>query len=238
VCAVPGVAAAAAVSGQELVARALPATSLGAFAEAAADEVLKEVDRYHALVVGPGVGREHAAQVAVRRIIAEAKVPIVIDADALNAIAVDPAALEVRHAARLPVAVLTPHDGEYERLAGKPVGPDRVEAARELARQLHAIVLLKGPSTVIAAPDGNAVINVTGTPALATAGTGDVLSGVIGALLAQGVDPFAAAASGAYVHGRAARAARSSPDIVASDLVPALARTLQVLRTGRDPWEQ
>ncbi|MDQ1467486.1 MAG: ADP-dependent NAD(P)H-hydrate dehydratase / NAD(P)H-hydrate epimerase, partial [Actinomycetota bacterium] len=238
VCAVPGVAAAATVSGQELVARALPATPLGAFAEDAADEVLKEVDRYRALVVGPGVGRDHSAQVAARRIVAEANVPIVVDADALNAIAVDPAALRVRHAAGLPLAVLTPHAGEYERLAGKPVGPDRVEAARELARRLNAVVLLKGPSTVIAGPDGDAVVNVTGGPALATAGTGDVLSGMIAAFLARGVGTFAAAATGAYVHGRAATAAASTPDIVASDLVLALPRTLQVLRTGRDPWEQ
>jgi len=238
VCAVPGVAAASTVSGQELVARALPATPLGALAENAADEVLKEVDRYRALVVGPGVGRDPAAQTAARRIIAEANVEIVVDADALNAIAVDPAALRVRHAAGLPLAVLTPHAGEYERLAGKPVGADRVESARELARELHAVVLLKGPGTVIAAPDGDAVINVTGTAALATAGTGDVLSGVIAALLAQGVDPFAAAATGAYVHGRAATAADSSPDIVASDLVLALPRTLALLRTGRDPWER
>ena len=237
VCAVPGVAAAATVSARELVARALPATPLGALAEDAADAVLKEVDRYRAVVVGPGLGRDQSAQAAARRIVAEANIPIVIDADALNAVAVDPAALRVRHAAGLPVAVLTPHAGEYERLAGHAVGTDRVESARELARQLHAIVLLKGSSTVIAAPGGRTVINITGTPVLATAGTGDVLSGVIAALLAQGVDPFAAAATGAYVHGRAARAAPATPDIVASDLVLALPRTLQVLRTGRDPWE-
>ncbi|MDQ1509352.1 MAG: ADP-dependent NAD(P)H-hydrate dehydratase / NAD(P)H-hydrate epimerase [Actinomycetota bacterium] len=237
VCAVPGVAAAATVSARELVARALPATPLGALAEDAADAVLKEVDRYRAVVIGPGLGRDQSAQAAARRIVAEANVPMVIDADALNAVAVDPAALRVRHAAGLPVAVLTPHAGEYERLAGHPVGTDRLESARELARQLHAIVLLKGSSTVIAAPGGRAVINITGTPVLATAGTGDVLSGVIAALLAQGVDPFAAAATGAYVHGRAARAAPMTPDIVASDLVLALPRTLQVLRTGRDPWE-
>ena len=237
VCAVPGVAAAATVSGRELVARALPATPLGALAEDAADAVLKEVRPLPRPGRRPrGVGRDQA-QAAARRIVAEANVPMVIDADALNAIAVDPAALRVRHAAGLPVAVLTPHAGEYERLAGHPVGTDRVESARELARQLHAIVLLKGSSTVIAAPGGRAVINLTGTPALATAGTGDVLSGVIAALLAQGVDPFAAAATGAYVHGRAARAAPATPDIVASDLVLALPRTLQVLRTGRDPWE-
>jgi hydroxyethylthiazole kinase-like uncharacterized protein yjeF len=237
VCAVPGVGAAATVSARELVARALPATPLGALAEDAADAVLKEVDRYRAVVVGPGLGRDQSAQAAARRIVAETNVPIVIDADALNAVAVDPAALRVRHAAGLPVAVLTPHAGEYERLAGHPVGVDRVESARELARRLNAIVLLKGSSTVVAAPGGRAVINITGTPVLATAGTGDVLSGVIAALLAQCVDPFAAAATGAYVHGRAARAAPATPDIVASDLVLALPRTLQVLRTGRDPWE-
>ena len=133
--------------------------------------------------------------------------------------------------------MLTPHAAEYERLAGRPVGADRVEAARDLAARLHAVVLLKGPGTVIAAPEGDAVIDLTGGPALATAGTGDVLSGVIGALLAQGVAPFAAAVTGAYLHGRAATAAPTAPDIVASDVVYALPRTLQALRTGRDPWE-
>ena len=133
--------------------------------------------------------------------------------------------------------MLTPHAGEYERLAGRPVGDDRVAAARELAERLQAIVLLKGPGTVIAAPDGRAIVNRTGGPALATAGTGDVLTGIIGGLLAQGVDPFDAAATGAYIHGRAADAAPATPDIVASDLVRALPRTLQALRTGRDPWE-
>ena len=98
-------------------------------------------------------------------------------------------------------------------------------------------MLLKGPSTVVAAPGGRAVVNRTGGPALATAGTGDVLTGVIAGLVAQGVDPFDAAATGAYLHGRAAEAARPAPDIVASDLVRALPRTLKALRTGRDPWE-
>ena len=134
--------------------------------------------------------------------------------------------------------MLTPHAGEYERLAGSPVGDDRVAAARDLAARLRAIVLLKGPGTVVAAPDGHAIVNRTGGPALATAGTGDVLTGVIVGLLAQGVAPFDAAATGAYVHGRAADAAPTSPDIVASDLVSALPRTLQGLRGGADPWEK
>jgi hydroxyethylthiazole kinase-like uncharacterized protein yjeF len=237
VCAVPGRDAAAQVSGRELVARALPASEAGALSEDAAAEVLKEVARYRALAIGPGLGREAGTQAAVRRIVAEADIAIVIDADALNAVAADPSALRARHDAGLPLAVLTPHGGEYERLAGRPVGDDRVADARELAARLQAVVLLKGPGTVIAAPDGRAVVNRTGTAALATAGTGDVLTGVIGGLLAQGVDPFAAAATGAYVHGRAAECARTTPDIVASDLVRALPRTLQALRTGRDPWE-
>jgi NAD(P)H-hydrate epimerase len=237
VCAVPGREAAAAVSGRELVARALPATSDGSLEEGAADEVLKDLARFRALAIGPGLGREPSAQSAVRRVVAEADVPLVIDADALNAIAVDPSVMEARAGAGLAPPVLTPHAGEYERLAGRPVGEDRVVAARELAARLHAIVLLKGPGTVIAAPDGDAIVNTTGGPALATAGTGDVLTGVIASLLAQGVDPLPAAATAAYVHGRAADVARDAPDIVASDLVEALPRTLHELRNRRDPVE-
>lgn len=237
VCAVPGRDAAAAVSGRELVARALPATTGGSLAEDAADEVLKDLARFRALAIGPGLGREPSAQSAVRRVVAEADVPLVIDADALNAIAVDPSVLDARATAGLAPPVLTPHAGEYERLAGHPVGEDRVAAARELAARLHAIVLLKGPGTVIATPDGDAVVNTTGGPALATAGTGDVLTGVIASLLAQGVDPLPAAATAAYVHGRAADLAPDAPDIVASDVVEALPRTLHELRNGRDPVE-
>ena len=238
VCAVPGAAAATQVSGRELVARALPATADGALDEAAASEVLKELSRYRALAIGPGLGRDPGTQAAVRRIIAEADVPIVVDADALNAIAVDPSVLRARHNAGLPPAVLTPHAGEYERLAGRAVGEDRVAAARELAAQLHAIVLLKGPGTVVAAPDGYAIVNRTGGPALATAGTGDVLTGILGGLIAQGAEPFHAAATGAYVHGRAAAAAPAAPDIVASDLVDALPRTPCTPPTQRQSHHQ
>jgi NAD(P)H-hydrate epimerase len=237
VCGVPGADAAAQVSGRELVARALPATSDGALDEGAPDAVVRDVARFRVVAIGPGLGRDERTQSAVRRIVAEVDAPIVIDADALNALAGDTSALADRNAARRPLAILTPHAGEYERLAGHPVGNDRVAAARELAARLDAVVLLKGPGTVIAAPDGRAVVTLTGGPELATAGTGDVLTGVIAGLVAQGVEPFAAAATGAYVHGRAAQAAPEAPDIVASDLVSALPRTLQALRTGRDPWE-
>ena len=132
VCGLPG-AAAAVASGGEIVTRALPATPDGHFDEEAARVVLKDVTRFGALAVGPGLGRDDRAQAACRRLIAEAAVPIVVDADALNALAIDPAALRVRHAAGFPRPVLTPHAGEYERLAGRPVGADRVAAARDLA---------------------------------------------------------------------------------------------------------
>jgi NAD(P)H-hydrate epimerase len=237
VCAVPGTPSAAAVSGRELVARALPATDGGSLAEDAAAEVLKETARYRVLAIGPGLGRDPATQSAVRAIVADADLPVVIDADALNAVALDPTALHTRHAAGRAPAVLTPHVGEYERLAGRPVGDDRVAAARGLAAELDVIVLLKGPGTVIAAPDGHAVVNRTGGPALATAGTGDVLTGAIAGLIARGAAPFDAAATGAYVHGVAAEVAPDAPHLVASDLVAVLPRTLRELRNRRDPRE-
>ncbi len=165
--------------------------------------------------------------------------PIVVDADALNALAVDLAPLRRRQQAGLPPAVLTPHAGEYGRLAGAPVGDDRVDAARSLAARTHAIVLLKGPGTVIASPAGDAVVNRTDIPALATAGTGDVLTGIIsrahrerrGAVRSCG-DRRVRARAGRQ------RCRRTGPELVATDLVAALHPTLEALRSGRDPWEE
>ena len=154
----------------------------------------------------------------------------VVDADALTVLADDESPLAARargdDGAR---AVLTPHDGEFARLAGRAPGEDRATAAWELATRLHAVVLLKGPSTVVADPDGRVAINPTGSPALATAGTGDVLTGIIAALLARGAPPFEAAAAGAYLHGLAADVAGTAPGLVAGDVVDALPRTLRVL---------
>lgn len=231
VCALPGREAAARASADEIVTRALPATEGGALAEDAARAVLDGIGRFRAAAIGPGLGRDARTQAAIGRIIAEAPVPIVVDADALNALAEDSAPLRVRHAAGLPLAVLTPHAGEYERLAGEPVGEDRLAAARKLAARTNAVVLLKGPGTVIAHPHGDAVINRTDSPALATAGTGDVLTGIIAGLIADGAAPYLAAASGAYLHGLAARVADTAPDLVASDLIAALHPTLELLRS-------
>jgi NAD(P)H-hydrate epimerase len=237
VCGLPGTDAAARASTAEIVTRALPATPDGALDADAAETVVKDVDRFDAVVIGPGLGRDERSQHAVRHIVAECAVPLVVDADALNALALDLAPLHARRTSGFAPAILTPHAGEFARLAGEPVGADRIVSARDLASKTHAIVVLKGPGTVIATPDGEVVVNRTGGAALATAGTGDVLSGIIGGLLANGAPPFAAAATGTYVHGRAAEAAATGVDLIATDLVAALHPTLEALRSGTDPWE-
>jgi NAD(P)H-hydrate epimerase len=230
VCALPGADAAARASGSEIVTRALPATPGGGLDADAAAEIGKDLDRFDAVAIGPGLGRDEHTQAAVRAVVAECPVPIVVDADALYALAVDHGAFEQRRAAQLPPAILTPHAGEYARLAGDAVGVDRIASARTLAASTGAIVLLKGPGTVIATPEGDAVVNRTDSAALATAGTGDVLSGIITGLLANGAEPFAAACTGAYVHGCAATTAGTGDDLVASDLIAALHPTLEALR--------
>ena len=120
-------------------------------------------------------------------------------------------------------AVLTPHAGEFARAFGAP-GSDRIAAARAAAARTGAVVLLKGADTIIAAPDGKVAINASAPPWLATAGSGDVLAGLIAGLLAQGMPPWDAAAAGAFLHGRAGVIA--GPGLVAEDLLPAITTAL------------
>jgi ADP-dependent NAD(P)H-hydrate dehydratase / NAD(P)H-hydrate epimerase len=227
---VPGAEAAEAGSGSEVITKALPATADDALDATAAGPVIEALDRFGALVVGPGLGGDDRTRAAVGRLVAEAPVPVVIDADALNALARDPTPLRRRHDAGLPAAVLTPHEGEFARIAGAPAGADRIRSTRILAERAHAVVVLKGPATVIAAPNGATALNSTGGPWLATAGTGDVLSGIVGAFLARGLPPFEAAAAAVWVHGRAADHA-GHEGLVASDLIPALRPTLEELHS-------
>ncbi|MCA3254902.1 MAG: NAD(P)H-hydrate dehydratase, partial [Alphaproteobacteria bacterium] len=170
--------------------------------------------RVSALVVGPGLARLDARD-AVMAVLTSGK-PAVLDADVFTAFAGDPDGLAA--AIRGP-AVLTPHEGEFARLLGNLPG-SRIDRARAAAARIGAVVLLKGPDTVIAAPDGRAAINAHATPWLATAGSGDVLTGIIAARLATGVPPFEAAAQGAWLHGEAGL--RAGSGLVASDLIAAL----------------
>ena len=178
--------------------------------------VLLEDKRRKTWVVGPGLGVEMAGK-KLARLVAAGGLAIVADADALTACAGTPERLRG-------VSVITPHEGEFVRLFG-PVGPDKLAAARRAAMLTGAVVVLKWPDTVIAAPDGNATINANAPAWLATGGTGDVLAGLIAALLARGMAPFSAACAGVWLHGEAANEAGAG--MLAEDLPPLLGRLAQ-----------
>ncbi len=168
-----------------------------------ADALVDDPGKLHALAVGPGLGTAMATRHQIRTLVAGIDVPVVVDGDGLTALGTDAASVIGRRRAG---TVLTPHDGEFERLAGHPPGVDRVADVVALAERTGAVVLLKGPTTVVAAPDGRVRLARAGDDRLATAGTGDVLTGIVAALLAGGLDPLDAAAIGAHVHGLAGRA--------------------------------
>ncbi|MGQ0616827.1 MAG: NAD(P)H-hydrate dehydratase [Acidimicrobiia bacterium] len=183
------------------------------------------LDRFRAMVIGPGLGRDNAAADAVRAAVADSPVPVVVDGDGLRALGRRPTLGE--H------VVLTPHDGEFALLAGTESGPDRFAAARGLAAATGAVVLLKGPTTVVATPGGDVMVTTTGDSRLATAGTGDVLAGIIGALLAQGMVPARAAAAGAWLHGRAGHLGFAR-GLVAGDVADHLPCVLADLEASAD----
>jgi hydroxyethylthiazole kinase-like uncharacterized protein yjeF len=156
--------------------------------------------------------------------------PVLVDADGLTVLAERQELVRDRDAP----TVLTPHDREFERF-GTPIGADRVGAARRLAADLGAVVLLKGDATVVAGPDGATFVNGTGTSWLATAGTGDVLSGITGALLATGLPAVEAAAVGAHLHGRTGQLAAERGPLLAGDLVRRLPEAVARLHRGAGP---
>ena len=176
----------------------LAETDDGTVAPSALDAVLATLESADALALGPGLSTDPETQSFIRSLVRESPAPVVLDADGLNAFAGRADQLADRKAD----AVLTPHLGELARLTDER-DPDRLGAARALARRANAVSLVKGSRTVIASPEGSARINQTGSPALATAGTGDVLTGTIAGLVAAGVAPFDAAWAGAYLHGLA-----------------------------------
>lgn len=189
-----------------------------------------------ALALGPGIGQGAELHALVPRLVQECPLPMVIDADGLNALARDVGPLAGRAEAG---TVLTPHPGEMARLVGRSIADveaDRVETARSFAALCGAVVLLKGARTVVASPDGQVAINGSGNPGMASGGMGDVLTGVIGGLLAQGLSPWDATCVGAHIHGLAAdsltgrlgRAGMLAGDVLAE--LPAAREQLEQLR--------
>jgi NAD(P)H-hydrate epimerase len=197
----------------------------GCLAPASAKTLLRTFERAAAGVLGPGLGRDPGSVELAREVVGAIEAPLVLDADGLNAFAGDLGPVAAREAP----TVLTPHAGELGRLLGRDsaeVSARRLESAREAAREAAAVVVLKGDDTIVT--DGERLgVNALAAPALATAGTGDVLSGMVAALLARGLDPFAAACAGVYAHARAGRVATrcvgAAESVIATDVIDAIA---------------
>jgi hydroxyethylthiazole kinase-like uncharacterized protein yjeF len=201
-------AAVAATSGMVRYAGTAAAEVVSHWPEVIATPSMNTAGRVQAWVVGPGIGTDEAGATALWFAL-DTDLPVVVDADALTILAAHPTVVADRKAP----TVLTPHAGEFARLAGHPPGDDRVAAARSLADTFGATVLLKGNVTVIAeaGSEGRTYVNPAGQSWAATAGSGDVLSGIIGSLLAAGLPPGEAAAMGAFVHARAAGLSAEDP---------------------------
>jgi len=223
----------------ELTAMLLVEEAAGLTAPAGWRRLATEAPSYAALVIGPGLGRQPATLRRARHFIGELGHPAVVDADGLVALS------EVQRwwqPIKAPL-VLTPHVGEFARLLGLAPGetiPDddtqRAEAAGQAAVRWHQVVVLKGAHTVVAAPDGSLLRSSIATPALATAGSGDVLAGAIGAFLAAGLSPFEAAGCGVAVHGAAGLLAEDRigrAGVVAHDIADLLPEAIEQLRGGR-----
>ena len=212
----PGLDAADLLAGSaaptEAVGHPLPADDWASVVDA------DELARFKSVLVGPGLGRHPKTIQAVRDLVAQVPLPLVVDGDGLNALGPDAPDLLTHRTAP---SVLTPHDGEYRILTGAAPDADRFAAARSLAAATGAIVLLKGPTTVVAHPSGDALAVTSGDARLATAGTGDVLAGIICGLLSTGAEPMHATASAAWLHGQAAIACPLAA-MAASDLLSVL----------------
>jgi NAD(P)H-hydrate epimerase len=190
----------------------------------------------HALAIGPGLGNEPETCTFMQGVLQAWAQPLVIDADGLNMLSSEPELW--RHVPQ--GSILTPHPGELARLLpGRDVHHERLELAEHLARQKQVIVVLKGKGTVIAFPDGNTYVNTSGNAGMATGGSGDVLTGMLAALLAQGYPPPSAALLGVFLHGLAgdicAEATGSQESVTASGILAAIGAAFQALhRSGSD----
>jgi NAD(P)H-hydrate epimerase len=211
----------------------LDADEEGNLSAAASEEILSALEDRDALAIGPGLGSAPGTVESVQKVIAESCCPAVLDADALNAL---PGATELLRA-REGVTVLTPHPGEASRMTGIDIDEierDRIGFARQFAAEFDSVLVLKGHQTLIATPDGEVTVNTTGNPGMASGGCGDVLTGIVVALLAQKMEAEVAAVLGVYLHGLAGDLAletRGEEGLRASDLVERLPEAFELLRT-------
>jgi len=218
----------------EVMATPVPEVAPGAVGHAAYDSILRQLAAAEVGVIGPGLGRDSSTWRLAVDLALRAKCPLVIDADGLNALADSQRSKGKLGKNR----VLTPHPGELARLTGQTaeaINADRTGAARKAAKEWGAIVVLKGAHTVVAHPDGRMSEDPHEVPALASGGTGDVLSGIIGGLIAQGSDPYSAAVTGVYVHAAAGRRIAErigDSGLLASDLLPEIPLVMKFLRQG------
>ncbi len=200
---------------------ALPQTREQTFAAGALAPLKKIWNKFDAIAIGPGMGQNKSTQRFIRDFIAVCPKPMVIDADALNALARDLYPLQKNTAPK----ILTPHSGEMARLTGKSVKAveaDRKTIALNFARQNHCVVVLKGHRTIVASPQGKVYVNRTGNAGMATAGSGDVLTGMIAALVGQSINAFEATRWGVYIHGKAGdTVAKNQPRVymIATDII-------------------
>ncbi|MEW5768170.1 MAG: NAD(P)H-hydrate dehydratase [bacterium] len=212
----------------EVMTRPLAQTEKGTLSLRAYSQLEDLLSKASSIILGPGLGRHPETTRLVEKIIREVEAPIVLDADGLNAISADP---DILRASRAEV-IITPHPGEASRIITKDIAEinaDRPGTAAYLAQNYQVVAVLKGAPTVIASPEGNIYLNPTGNPGLASGGTGDVLTGMIGGLLAQGLPPLDAARAGVYLHGLSADLAiveKSIPGLSATDLISYLPQTL------------
>ena len=188
-----------AIKNDEAMAIPMPCDIEGKFSKDAVPPILDRLQACDACLVGPGLGLSPAVSHVVRQVVANSKVPLVIDADGINAVAGN---IDILDRAECPI-VLTPHDVEFGRLGGNLKSKDRLTAARDFAMAHKAAIVLKGYHTIIAFPDGEAFVNTTGNPGMAKGGSGDVLSGMLLALLGQGLPFKEAVVRGVYLHGLA-----------------------------------
>ena len=201
----------------EIVGRPLPFEKWAPF-------IGSDITRFQSLVIGPGLGRGDDISHEVHDVLAVATVPTVIDGDGIHA-AIDSSGGHDALVHRVAPTVLTPHDGEFAALGGDAQAPDRISATRDLALRTQCTILRKGPTTIVSDPDGAVYLVVAGDERLATAGSGDVLSGIIGAFIARGMAPHEAAAAGAYVHGVAGTSGPSE-GLIARDIVAMISDVL------------